>query len=513
MKTQNSIKQSTSLSLIRFAWFLEILFCLTGIFIAFALSFSGLGINSVNEIDPLSLIGFLLLFAIAAVELTKIPMVKTFTLTDSLKNKTVAGSFLAVACLLTFYTMSVGMTQNVENRDHNLNQAKLSLIELKEERDLVSQNIKNISNRTKGDIKKEFDESLRNIDETIEGLRSEEKRLQISNNFNEISSIDDKINSINMQIQSSRETYKFQIEDINEEITKINTNEQNELSKALFKSSINKRYQERRQSKEKEKESLTAEFNENIQALNAQIDNLETKKLKISQLDPSTLQAVKSLRQQIADLQKDKKELVGQVSLNMREELSKIKQDEIRIIELKEKKRVIEDELQKARNEFAHLSQSSTTYKLAQNLHGVENASDLESSQINFVKNFYIFSIALIVAISGPLMAYISVRTDLETKAKRERNIGRSFRVIFRAALKRLRKPKIITEIKEIEIEKEIIKEIPVEKEVYKKVEVPVPYEVTKYVGVPVPTDPRDLPKRTNSDKHVDSLVSKGVPA
>ena len=76
-----------------------------------------------------------------------------------------------------------------------------------------------------------------------------------------------------------------------------------------------------------------------------------------------------------------------------------------------------------------------------------------------------------------------------------------------------MRKPKIITEIKEIEIEKEIIKEIPVEKEVYKKVEVPVPYEVTKYVGVPVPTDPRDLPKRTNSDKHVDSLVSKGVPA
>ncbi len=87
MKTQNSIKQSTSLSLIRFAWFLEILFCLTGIFIAFALSFSGLGINSVNEIDPLSLIGFLLLFAIAAVELTKIPMVKAFTLTDSLKIK------------------------------------------------------------------------------------------------------------------------------------------------------------------------------------------------------------------------------------------------------------------------------------------------------------------------------------------------------------------------------------------------------------------------------------------
>ncbi len=111
----------------------------------------------------------------------------------------------------------------------------------------------------------------------------------------------------------------------------------------------------------------------------------------MSQLDPSTLQAVKSLRQKIADLQNDKKELVGQASLNMQDELSKVKQDETRKIELEEKKRVIEDELQKARNEFALLAQSSTTYKLAQNLNGVENASDLESSQINFVKNFYIF--------------------------------------------------------------------------------------------------------------------------
>ncbi len=107
----------------------------------------------------------------------------------------------------------------------------------------------------------------------------------------------------------------------------------------------------------------------------------------------------------------------------------------------------------------------------------------------------------------------MSVRTDLETKTKRERNIGRSLRVIFKAALKRLRKPKIVTEIKEIEIEKEIVKEIPVEKEIYKTVEVPVPFEVTKYVGVPVPTDPRDLPKKTSENRHVDNLITKGVVA
>ena len=54
--------------------------------------------------------------------------------------------------------------------------------------------------------------------------------------------------------------------------------------------------------------------------------------------------------------------------------------------------------------------------------------------------------------------------------------------------------PKIVKEIEEVEVEKEVIKEVPVEKEIYQKVEVPVPYEITKYVGVPVPTETKDLP-------------------
>ena len=49
----------------------------------------------------------------------------------------------------------------------------------------------------------------------------------------------------------------------------------------------------------------------------------------------------KSLRQKIADLQNDKKELVGQASLNIQDELSKVKQDEIRKIELEEKSELL----------------------------------------------------------------------------------------------------------------------------------------------------------------------------
>ena len=59
---------------------------------------------------------------------------------------------------------------------------------------------------------------------------------------------------------------------------------------------------------------------------------------------------------------------------------------------------------------------------------------------------------------------------------------------------KRMKEPKVIKEIEEVEIEKEIIKEVPVEKLVVRNVEIPKPFEVTKYVGVPVPKNVNDLP-------------------
>jgi hypothetical protein len=88
---------------------------------------------------------------------------------------------------------------------------------------------------------------------------------------------------------------------------------------------------------------------------------------------------------------------------------------------------------------------------------------------------------------------------------------------IRRAAValrRRLLKPKVITKIIEVEIEKEVIKEIPVERVVYEKVEVPTPFEVTKFVGVPVPTDPKDLPSAPEVDpKKVDNSFNQGEAA
>jgi hypothetical protein len=68
-------------------------------------------------------------------------------------------------------------------------------------------------------------------------------------------------------------------------------------------------------------------------------------------------------------------------------------------------------------------------------------------------------------------------------------------RDVFVSLIKRFRNPKIVTKIKEVEIEKEVIKEVIVEKIKYEEVIKPKLVEIPIFVQVPVPTDPKDLPK------------------
>jgi hypothetical protein len=66
---------------------------------------------------------------------------------------------------------------------------------------------------------------------------------------------------------------------------------------------------------------------------------------------------------------------------------------------------------------------------------------------------------------------------------------------------KKVREPKIVKEVEEVEVVREVIKEVPVEKTVIKEVEVPKPFEVTRYVGIPVPKDPEDLIEISNAEE------------
>ena len=130
-------KSQTNKRLLRFAWGLEIFFCIAGVLIAFSLAFSGLARG-----DELSSIGFtdwlgfgvvgIVLCAIALTELVKIPTVQGILYAKSLKTKVLCSLFLMAICFLTFETMTQGLEQNIANREIAIEKPRIKLISFNE---------------------------------------------------------------------------------------------------------------------------------------------------------------------------------------------------------------------------------------------------------------------------------------------------------------------------------------------------------------------------------------------
>ena len=171
-------------------------------------------------------------------------------------------------------------------------------------------------------------------------------------------------------------------------------------------------------------------------------------------------------------------------------------------------------ELNLVRDRIAASSNQSNIHRLAALYYGIDNPADVSQKDISIFALIFMASIAFVVAVAGPLIAFISLRNHVEGDAPKPNKTALAIRRVAVALRRRLLKPKVITKITEIEVEKEIIKEIPVEKIIYEKIEVPTPFEVTKFVGVPVPTDPRDLPSSPEIDsKKINNLFNQGEAA
>ena len=118
------------------------------------------------------------------------------------------------------------------------------------------------------------------------------------------------------------------------------------------------------------------------------------------------------------------------------------------------------------------------------------------------VSLIFIISVASIVAVSGPILAFLSVSNSIEqANLKKKSRTRGTFRRMLIDLRKRLRNPKVVTRTEEKEVIKEVVKEIKVDRPVFNTVEVPTPVEVTRFVGVPVPTDPKNLPEFDNDQE------------
>jgi HAMP domain-containing protein len=492
------IKIKESKTLLNMAWLLEIIFCITGLFIAFTLSTSNLEtLNFKTITSPEILVGLLPLVAIALVELSKIPTVNVFLLSKSISTKFIAGLFLLCICGMTFETMSTGLEQNVSNRENHIKESRLLVNELNEEILNLNREITEIENVSSEDIRINSEKGLKvtlsSYDTQIVQLNKRKIELTSAVNSPQFQEYKRQLKDIEVSLINIEESYRNSLGQLNAEISDLNSDEQEQLSGAFFKNKIVDRFQERRDSIKIEKNHLLEEFQKQRSFYSQKSESINNQIVELIKPSQETTKKLKEINQKIDLLESEKLKQIKNSSNSMSVLLSNSELNQRSLKDLQVNKNAVQKKLLKARKDLAHVSDSSFIHRMAGKFHGVNNAADLTEKQIGSVSLFFVLSVALVVAISGPLLAFCSMKMRIERQIDNRKPLSSAIRKTLLSLRRRFNKPKVITEIREIEKEVEKIVEVEVEKKIYETVEVPTPYEVTKFVAVPVPTELKDL--------------------
>ena len=497
-------KNKTSSWMMRFAWTLEVILCLSGILIAFTLSYIGVtGDNQILSFDTklILLVGTLPLIGVALTELLKIPLVTGFLYAKSWMIKGIAGVALTAICILTFETMLTGQEQLFSLRAEQIKIHKQDENRMIEQIQLFDRQIVSISGLSPAEIKKEantgIQAQLSAINEQIDDLRKREESLITSNNSAEVSELLRQVKQLEDTKKTLINNHRTNLKEINNEKLSLNDDEQNELVNAGFlrKGGVENKFIQRRGDVEKRRSTLTDAFNSEIDSADRSIGKLNRKIAKVSEPSESLKSSLELLAAQIIDLQNEKNEIIKsnnkQVELNVLE----AKNSKAKISSLMIEKVKLTEELNQTRDTLAISAGESFIHRLAAKFYGVENLADLTEQQVGNFALLFMFSVAGVVSLAGPFVTFVAVSIQLQDEPRKLNYLIRSIRYSFVALIKRLRNPKIVTETKEIVVEKEVLKEIEVERIVYKEVIKPEPVEIPIFVQVPVPTDPKDLPK------------------
>jgi len=504
-------KSQTNKRLLKFAWGLEIFFCMAGLLIAFSLAFSGLArgeeLSSVGFTDLLSfgVVG-IVLCAIALTELVKIPTVQGILYAKSFKTKAFSSLFLIAICFLTFETMTQGLEQNITNREIAIEKPRIKLVSLNERSVLIDNQISTLESITPEELKitakKGLDSQLSVLEDQTSDLEYRLASLMSPKDSAEVKELKRQISSLKQAKKESLDSYTQSLSSINKDMDNLNQNEQEELENTLFKGSIRSNYEKRRSSLVIQRENLDRSHKKEISDYEIQLDQLGQKILFLSKVSVESQEEIREINSAIQKLNQDKGKLIEQSNKTIEKDLLAVEKKAISIEALLKEKGELLAIAETFRNEINIESNKSFIHRIASRIFGKDSAADLTKEQVSLVSLVFIISVASIVAVSGPILAFMSVSNSIEqTNLKRKSRTRGTFRRMLIDLRKRLRKPKVVTRTEEKEVIKEVVKEVKVDRPVFNTVEVPTPVEVTRFIGVPVPTDPKNLPEFDNNQE------------
>lgn len=510
-------------SLYRFAWFFECFAVAIGMYLAISLSVPGLGANpQLNDWINFGGIVLILMFG-AFIELTKIPIIRAFNSSRGIYRRISMIALFILLCVFTFDTLFQGTEQFIHYREKPLEQQRKAMVFIEEDIAVISKKLEALNMKTDEEIFADSNQALeKELASVIKQIKDAElKRANLSNpkDTPQVIELKDRRQGLERKrdsiLQQKRETTKS----FNGELSILVKGESEALKNASFmqKKRIANEYAERKTILEQRRSNEIITFDEKMKKIEADLSQANNKisKLIEVQLEPVAGQIasiddeIKELRKKRSDLEEGSQSRRGRVLAAAMDDRVKAQKFNTDIEKLREK-------LQKERNTYFSMAKENNIYRIGEKVYGKDHPADLTREEVALIAMIIMITTAAIFTLVGPACAYFSLE---EKKRKRKRKdkqsasfaLKRTLRHLLINAIKRVRKPRVVTKTEEVEVIKEVVKEIPVEKTVVKEVEVPKPYEVTRYVGIPVPKDPEDLIE-INTVNELDLIPAGAIP-
>jgi len=508
---------------------------------------------------------------VAAVEATKIPFVEAAYKTTKTRWKIVFGLGLVFLAFITFESALNGFERNFQALIFSIDKYKKELVALEEEIEPIEEQRQNLADLTSTSIEADYSqrhaviseernrqsgviqeriqvlraatqtEYIKSLQDQIEDRRAQLKavRLERQKEIDGLQSQSNTMreNSVN-ELNTQRRSLQQQLLKEQDNLDKLVTKSEKEVEDAGFfsENSVRKRYQSAiaKQSQKVEdirtnlntlsdsnrQDSLLSQYQSNqdkvktryqaqIDAYNKEIKSLSLQLSKsLGARDKDVEQAVNRHMQELTRIEKQFAQQQGENERIRDAEFDKLSRNEELIEAIDTDLFAKKQHRVELRNQINVKVGDNQVYRMAQWWYGKESAADLNRQDVMFIASMWFGSLAILIAITGILLAlasYVIRDPDIatyKTEDERVSSLLKAINSLRRYLIHRrrlLRQPRIKEVIKEIPVDRVVMVDRPIE--IIKKEIVHVPLYTDDLSLIQAQQDAQDENKRPSQDQ------------
>ena len=491
--------------LVAIAWSIEIVAASIGLFIGFNQAqqsidyYATLSQTATLVGDQMSnvIIGAAPFLIIAAVELTKIPLVLGFYRTRDFFWRLLFLVTLLCLIFVTFETMFNGLERSLNVSEDTVGKPKRLLVVQQNKLKEINLNLAEINSRTTEVIDREYAEKI-NSEFDDRKVQLDQARVQkdadlqvIKNQLNSIteqtaniasvSGLGDKVTRIREDIARTKDAYSSKsgeivnqhqkyIVNINEQISQLDSDESNEIAnKGFFASTqaIQDRFADKRNRliddrsqaiarHDKEMVKLTADYESSLMSDQSKLDNAESSLTSseanssgllsdsFSQLNTQLLVVNEAYEKNKSDIIRTSEDRLANIAQQKENQWNIQKQRESRIPDLEAQRLIVRETMIDLDEEINEAARGNNVYRITQKIFNHDNASDVTKEELKWVGYTWFGSIALIAASVGSVLALAGfILQDPESYRKKPKPLLSWFRDFFAALILNLKNRRV----------------------------------------------------------------------